>query len=67
MDDLDELLKQHDYAKIRKCSERTIERERASGAGCRFVKIGRAVRYRRSDILDFLERHTRQSTSEPAQ
>jgi hypothetical protein len=62
----DLLLSQREYAEIRRCSERTIERERASGTGCRYVKIGRGVRYRRADIIAFIERHTRQSTSEPA-
>jgi hypothetical protein len=64
-DPLDFLLTQREYAGIRRCSPRTIERERASGTGCRHIKIGRAVRYRRRDILDFIERHIRQSTSEP--
>jgi hypothetical protein len=66
MNDLDELLTTADYAGERKCSERTIERERASGTGCKFVKIGRSVRYRRRDILDFIARHVRGSTSELA-
>jgi predicted DNA-binding transcriptional regulator AlpA len=64
MDDLDGLLRQPEYAEIRRCSERTIERERASGSGCKFIKIGRAVRYRRSDIIEFINRHARESTSQ---
>jgi hypothetical protein len=64
IDPPDFLLKQGEYAKIRHCSERTIERERTAGTGCRFIKIGRAVRYRRRDILEFIDRHARQSTSE---
>jgi hypothetical protein len=63
MDSLDDLLLQQEYAQIRRCSERTIERERTAGTGCPFVKIGRIVRYRRRDILDFIERHVRRSTS----
>jgi hypothetical protein len=66
MSDYD-LLKQGEYAEIRKCSERTIERERGNGTGCRYIKIGRAVRYRRHDILEFIARHARYSTSEPPQ
>lgn len=62
----DLLLSQREYAKVRRCSERTIERERASGTGCRYIKIGRGVRYKRADVLDFIERHARQSTSEAA-
>lgn len=62
-----ELLTQLEYANLRRCSERTVERERSSGTGCPYVKIGRAVRYRRRDILDFIEEHLRQSTSEAAE
>jgi helix-turn-helix protein len=63
-DPLDLLLTQREYASIRRCSERTIERERASGTGCRYIKIGRGVRYKRADLLDFIESHARRSTSE---
>ena len=63
MGDLDELLTQGEYAKERKCSERTLERERSTGTGCPYVKIGRAVRYRRRDICEFIVRHVRRSTS----
>jgi hypothetical protein len=63
----DLLLSQREYAVIRRCSERTIERERASGTGCRYIKIGRGVRYKRADVLDFIERHARHSTSEAAE
>ena len=66
MEDPDKLLTTPEYARERKCSERTIERERTSGAGCKYVKLGRSVRYRRRDILDFIARHVRGSTSEPA-
>lgn len=64
IDPLDFLLDQSEYADIRHCSERTIERERTAGTGCKFIKIGRTVRYRRRDILEFIDRHARQSTSE---
>jgi hypothetical protein len=63
----DFLLTQREYANLRRCSERTIERERASGTGCRYIKIGRGVRYKRADVFDFIERHARQSTSEAAE
>jgi hypothetical protein len=66
MEDLEELLTTPEYARERKCSERTIERERTSGAGCKYVKLGRSVRYRRRDILDFIAIRVRGSTSEPA-
>ena len=62
----DFLLTQDEYAALRRCSPRTLERERANGTGCQHVKIGRSVRYRRCDVLDFIERHIRLSTSAPA-
>jgi hypothetical protein len=61
------LLTQGEHAKIRRCSERTIERERTTGTGCKFIKIGRGVRYRRHDVQKFIERHARHSTSEAAE
>jgi len=66
MDDLDQLLTGPEYARIRRCSVRTIERERTAGTGCRYIQIGRLVRYRRRDITDHLDGHTRLSTSEPS-
>jgi hypothetical protein len=62
----DFLLTQNEYSALRKCSPRTIERERTSGRGCRYVKIGRSIRYKLADVIDFIERHARHSTSEPA-
>lgn len=61
---LDDLLTGREYAQARRCSERTVERERTKGTGCKFIKLGRSVRYRRRDILDFIERNARHSTSE---
>jgi hypothetical protein len=66
MENLDELLTTAEYARERQSSERTVERECTSGAGCKFVKIGRSVRCRRRDILEFIARHVRGSTSELA-
>lgn len=36
---------------------RTLERWRAEGRGPQFVRIGRHVRYRQTDILAFEARH----------
>ena len=63
MRDPDELLTGQEYASERKCSLRTVERERTSGNGCRFIKIGRSVRYRWRDVLAFLEQHVRQNAA----
>lgn len=66
MENLEELLTGQEYARLRRCSVRTVERERSTGEGCRYIKLGRAVRYRRRDVVDFIERNARQSTSERA-
>lgn len=42
----------------------TLEGQRVRGEGCRFIKIGRLVRYRVEDLDAYLEAHTRSSTSE---
>ncbi len=60
------LLTSEDYAKIGDRSERVVERERADGTGCPFVKIGRRVFYRLSDVRAFVASRVRMSTSEAA-
>ncbi|MBF58277.1 helix-turn-helix domain-containing protein [Halomonas sp. FeN2] len=40
------------------------ERSRWDGTGPRFIKVGRAVRYRADDVLAWLEANTRTNTSE---
>lgn len=42
----------------------TLAHWRYRGRGPRFVKIGRSVRYRASDVAAWLESQTRQSTAE---
>lgn len=66
MDDFDTLLTGREAASLLRLSERTLERHRTTGTGPRYVALGRAIRYRRRDLLDWIERATRQSTSEPS-
>ena len=55
-------------AAIRDCSLATIERDRWAGIGVPFVKMGRLVRYRKSDIHVWLNQHpSLQSTVKPQQ
>jgi hypothetical protein len=63
---LDVLLTEIEAAQLRRQSVRTLQAERLHGGGCSFVKLGRSVRYRRSDVLRFIESHVRGSTSEVA-
>jgi predicted DNA-binding transcriptional regulator AlpA len=43
-----------------------LEKRRVYGDGPRFVKLGRAVAYRRADLDVWIETRTRRSTSEEA-
>lgn len=51
------LFAQETVAAILNCSLATIERDRWIGSGIPFIKIGRLVRYRKSDIRLWLEQH----------
>jgi Helix-turn-helix domain len=62
--DSDELLTENEAAQLRRQSVRTLQAERVRGGGCPHVKLGRSVRYRRSDVLKFIENNVRTSTSE---
>jgi predicted DNA-binding transcriptional regulator AlpA len=50
-----ELLTQDQVADIFQVSPRTVEDWRATGKGPRFIRIGRSVRYRDSDITVYLD------------
>jgi excisionase family DNA binding protein len=58
------LLTQDEAAKYLKLSVRTIERLRFSGRGPKFLKIFRSVRYRQSDVEQWLASRVVGSTSE---
>lgn len=54
-------------AYVRDCSTATMERDRWAGGGIPFIKIGRAVKYRKTDVLGWLEQcQTQNSTSDKA-
>jgi len=57
MNCLEPLLTQKDYAQLRRCSIRTIQRERERGNGCPFIRIGKLIRYKTADVLQFVEAH----------
>ena len=44
-------------AAVRDCSIATVERDRWAGTGVPFIKLGRSVRYRKSDIRNWLDRY----------
>jgi predicted DNA-binding transcriptional regulator AlpA len=45
-------------------SDSWLAKSRVEGDGPKFIKIGRAVRYRRSDLIDYLNRNVHTSTSQ---
>jgi excisionase family DNA binding protein len=62
--DLDELLNQSKVAKILGVTEKFLEARRCRGGGVPFIRVGRLVRYRRSDIEAWLESRRVSSTTE---
>jgi predicted DNA-binding transcriptional regulator AlpA len=54
LSDLKDLNSEDEYAAWRGVSTRTVQRERAMRAGPPFVKVGRAVLYRREAIEQWL-------------
>ena len=59
----DELLTELEAARLRRQSPRTLQAERLHGNGCPFIKLGRSVRYRRSDVAQFIESNVKTSTT----
>ena len=53
------LLTALETAHLLRCSLRTLDRERAEGRGCPFIRIGRRIRYRRADVEAFVAAHVR--------
>jgi predicted DNA-binding transcriptional regulator AlpA len=62
--DPDTVLNEKQAAEFLGVSVRTLQAWRVRGAPPRFVKIGRAVRYQRRVLLEFLEQHTVTSTTQ---
>jgi len=58
------LLTQPEAARLLGLSERTLERLRVAGGGPLYVKAGRAVRYRESDLEAWIAARVVSSTSQ---
>ena len=64
---LDQLLSDHDVEKIAKRARSTLQKDRVAGTGIPFIRIGRLVRYRPTDVAAYLDAlPSRRSTSETA-
>ncbi len=50
----DRLLDDHEVARITGRARSTLQKDRVIGTGLPFVRIGRLVRYRQSDLAAFL-------------
>ncbi len=60
-----ELMKVKDAATLLGCSQSKLNKARCSGTlRIPFVKIGRAIHYRKVDLVEWLEQHRHLSTSE---
>ena len=64
--DAEALLFTAEAAYLAGLSPRTLEKMRVAGGACPYVSLGRAVRYRRRDLLQWIEGQVRRSTSERA-
>jgi predicted DNA-binding transcriptional regulator AlpA len=58
------LLTQRETAVVLRLSERTLERLRASGLGPKFVRCSKRIRYRQSDVEEWIASRVVGSTSE---
>lgn len=60
------LLDQKQVAAYLGKSTKTLEKMRLDGSDLPYAKIGRSVRYKAVDVLDYVERNTVNFTSETA-
>jgi len=52
---LDPLLSDRDVEKITGRARSTLQKDRVAGTGIPFIRLGRLVRYRQSDVTAFLD------------
>ena len=64
--DPDGLLTENDAAILLAVSKRTLQAWRIKGGGPIFVRAGRAIRYRRRDLLAWMDARTATHTGEAA-
>jgi predicted DNA-binding transcriptional regulator AlpA len=64
MPTLDPLLSDHDLELITGRARSCWQKDRLAGTGPRFIRVGRLIRYRRSDVDAWLTARTVNSTSD---
>jgi hypothetical protein len=52
-----ELLTERETAEVRRCSTRKLQRDRAKGRGCPYVRIDGRIFYRRQDVDRYIAAH----------
>jgi excisionase family DNA binding protein len=63
--DSSELLTPAEVAALLRVEVQTLSVWRCSGrGGLRFVRVGKSIRYRRADVLDFIERNSATSCAQ---
>lgn len=63
---MDELYVPEDLARYLSTTVGNLAQMRYRGIGPKFVKVGRGIRYRTSDVNEWLAQQTRERTGEPA-
>ena len=61
---LDQLYNEKETAKLLSMSVKTLQRYRYTGGGPIYVKLGKSVRYKESDIEKYVSERTRYITTE---
>jgi predicted DNA-binding transcriptional regulator AlpA len=62
-EELERLLLPEEAAKILNLSMSWLAKARGDGTGPEYVKLGRAVRYKRSSLLKFIQEQSRTNTN----
>lgn len=55
MKDVEKMLSTKEVAKILGLSHRTLENYRQNGRGPKYVKVGGCIRYKVSDVMEWIE------------
>ena len=61
---LDQLYNEKETAKLLSLSVKTLQRYRYTGGGPIYIKLGKSVRYKESDIEKYVSERTRYITTE---
>ena len=61
---LEQLYNENETAKLLSMSVKTLQRYRYTGGGPIYIKLGKSVRYKESDIEKYVSERTRYITTE---